>query len=75
MTTQVFGWVGLLLVLLAYEKAGYAGWRIWLLGLTIGLLAWVLDLIVKSRAIVSKGLATEAAEARRRKWLPGKKRK
>jgi hypothetical protein len=74
--SQTVGWLGLVSVALMYERASYFAWRIWpLLLLAIGVL-WAWWLSAESYRSVPAALATEANEARKRKWLLwGRKRK
>lgn len=73
--SQAFGWVGLAFVLMQYEKAGYAGWRVWTLLLVTLAVGFGANMVINSRDKVRAGLLDESVEARKRKWLTGKKRK
>jgi len=67
--TETIGWLGLVSVVFAYERATYVSWRLWpLLILAIGL-AWAIWILSASWGTVPAALADEATEARKRKWL------
>jgi uncharacterized protein len=73
--TQTIGWLGLLSSVFIYERASYLAWRLWpVLILTLGLL-WAVWLFVVSYRNVPAGLAEEATQARKLKWLQWGKRK
>jgi acid phosphatase family membrane protein YuiD len=67
--TQVVGWLGLVSVVFVYERASYLSWRLWpLLILAIGVV-WGIWIATSSYKVVPASLASEADEARKRKWL------
>ncbi len=74
--TQTTGWLGLLVVLLQYERASYLSWRGWaVLILAVGLI-WGAGILISSYKTVPETLAKEATTARKLKWLKlGSKRK
>ncbi|HSX02375.1 MAG TPA: divergent PAP2 family protein [Candidatus Saccharimonadia bacterium] len=67
--TQTVGWLGVLMVLLQYERASYAAWRLWaLVVLAVGVV-WAIAIWSGSYRSVPAGLAAEATQARKLKWL------
>jgi len=67
--TETIGWLGIVSVVLIYERATYLSWRLWaLMILAIGL-AWAVWIVGVSWRAVPAALADEATEARKRKWL------
>jgi acid phosphatase family membrane protein YuiD len=73
--SQAVGWVGLILLPLQYERASYAGWRVWVLvALALGVV-WAVNIVSSARRDLPAGLAVEAAEARKRRWLGGKRKR
>jgi len=67
--TQTVGWIGLAATLLQYERASYAGWRVWSwLMLAVGLL-WGATIFFSTYKTIPAALATEVNQARKAKWL------
>jgi acid phosphatase family membrane protein YuiD len=74
--TQTVGWLGLVAVLLQYERASYLAWRVWALLLIVIGLGWGISLAVQAYRTVPAALAAEAQQARKLKWFNfGRKRK
>jgi len=73
--TQTCGWLGVLSVVLVYERASYFAWRIWPLLLLAVTVMWGLWLATSSWREVPANLAMEATAARKRKWLTWGQRK
>jgi acid phosphatase family membrane protein YuiD len=75
--TQTIGWMGLLSVVLIYENASYFAWRLWPRLVFLVAALWTWWLVTVSYREVPQALATEADQARKRKWLNwgGKRRK
>jgi acid phosphatase family membrane protein YuiD len=67
--TQTIGWLGLFSVALMYENASYFAWRLWPLIVLLAGLLWALWIATGSYKVVPQGLAIEANEARKLKWL------
>ena len=67
--TQTIGWLGLFSVALMYENASYFAWRLWPLLVLLAGLLWAIWIATASYKVVPKGLASEANEARKLKWL------
>ena len=67
--SQTIGWVGLLSCLLVYEKASYLAWRFWPIVIIAAGILWTIWILTGSARDVPAGLAAEATEARKRKWL------
>ncbi len=73
--TQTVGWLGLVMVVLVYERASYLAWRLWpVLMLAIGLW-WAIWLLTASYRSVPTAMAGEMNEARKMKWLQWGRRK
>lgn len=74
--SQTVGWLGLVSVGLMYERASYLAWRLWPIVLLAIAVLWAWWLATESYRTVPEALASEANEARKRKWLFwGRKRK
>jgi acid phosphatase family membrane protein YuiD len=73
--SQAVGWIGLALLPLQYERASYAGWRVWVLGILVLGVVWAINIASTARRDVPAGLAGEAADARKRRWLGGKRKR
>jgi len=72
--TQTIGWVGLLSVVLVYERANYFGWRMWpIFVLAIGV-AWAAFIASSSRTLPD-ALAEESRGAKKHKGFNWGKRK
>ena len=67
--------VGGLMGVLEFEKASYAGWRLWLISLLVVAGFWAYSVIQYARSNVSSGLASESASVRKSRWLPSAKKK
>ncbi len=66
---ETTGWLGLVMTLFVYERASYLAWRLWpVVVLAIGL-GWAVWILTGSRKEVPSGLAAEAMQARKKKWL------
>lgn len=71
--SQTIGWVGLVTVLFAYERASYLAWRIWPV-LVIGAgLGWAIWILTGSAKEVPVGLAAEEDVMRKKKWFNRKR--
>lgn len=66
---QTTGWLGVLSVVLVYERASYFSWRLWPLVVILAAVLWAWSLVVVSYRAVPAALAGEANEARKLKWL------
>ena len=67
--TQTVGWLGALSSLFVYERASYLAWRLWPALMLVGGVFWALGLLTGSARGLSAGLAAEANETRKLKWL------
>jgi hypothetical protein len=66
---QTVGWLGLISEVFVYEHATYLSWRLWpLLILVIGVI-WGATLATSQTPSVVAGLAQEAEQKRKMKWL------
>lgn len=71
---ETTGLVGLLVVLLEYERASYVSWRGWVLLVLVAGAAWGISLFVAFSKTVAPELTKEANTARKLKWLGGKRK-
>jgi acid phosphatase family membrane protein YuiD len=67
--------IGGVLAGLQFEKASYAGWRVWTITVLVLAAFWAYSIFEYARDHVSKGLADETAAAKKSRWLPGSKKK
>ncbi len=66
---ETTGWLGLVMTLFVYERASYLAWRLWpMMVIAIGLV-WGVWILTGSGKEVPSGLAAEAMQARKKKWL------
>lgn len=68
------GAIGGVLAALEFEKASYAGWRVWMLTLLVLAALWAYSLFGFARREVIEGFHREKVEAHKRRWLPGGKK-
>ena len=67
--SQTVGWLGVVSVVLVYERASYLAWRLWpIVVLAVGLL-WLVWLVNDSWRTLPATMAGEQNEARKLKWL------
>jgi hypothetical protein len=67
--TWTCGWLGLASLVLVYERASYLAWRVWPIVVIVIAVSWGLWLATASYRVVPEGLAEEATQARKRKWI------
>jgi acid phosphatase family membrane protein YuiD len=63
------GWTGLVSVLFVYERASYLSWRLWPVLVLVAGAMWAVWILTGSVKEVPAGLAAEAMQARKMKWL------
>jgi hypothetical protein len=66
---ETTGWLGLVMTLFVYERASYLAWRLWPVAVLVIGAVWSVWILTGPGKEVPSGLAAEAMQARKRKWL------